>query len=525
MSVNFSFGCSSLNGFVTSCVICCLLAVSLALPANAVDWLGGAGNWSDDLFWSTGFVPDPNADVWVNASGGSTITFDVASAEVTEFRLGNGEDNQDFNMSSGTLTITAANAGGTPSWFGRWSANSTTALSGTAIVDVTNVDQEATPFFIAGDQGPGGAQNNTQDIQVIVEDDAQLIVRDGGAPLDAAGNPTAGNLQVANWREAVATVTVRDNALIDVARDFRSNSGEWNLNQEGGTINVGNDFYIDRFDAIDGQGQPAEGTGLMTGGNMNVTGNFHVVQNGKGTFTVTDQGVLDIDDLLKVNDVWPAAPGPDGDGTLNITENGLVTTNTIQVPTSAQLINDAALLNISGGMLVIEDSAIEASADPNGQTVNNPIPDDVAGWIASGFLTGSLGTVNRTPSVSIPSISTMGDIAWGRASVVDGGALYIWTETIVAIDNADFDGSGLVDGNDFLIWQSGFGTVGTATAADGDANGDMNVDAADLAIWEAQYGTSPIVTNGAVVPEPSTLALLFGLALGANVRRSMLRRR
>ena len=74
-----------------------------------------------------------------------------------------------------------------------------------------------------------------------------------------------------------------------------------------------------------------------------------------------------------------------------------------------------------------------------------------------------------------------------------------------SVQNADFDGSGFVDGVDFLAWQRGHGT-GTMLAQ-GDANGDMMVDDADLAIWEGQYGTSPLVAASSAVPEPSALLL------------------
>jgi hypothetical protein len=360
------------------------------------------------------------------------------------------------------LTITADGLDGDPSWSGRWSVNTTTRISGTGKIEVTNVNQDEEPYYIAGNQGPGGDQDYLQDAQFIVEGNGQFIVGDGGAPLEDA---TAGSVNVAQWREARATVTVKDNGLIDIAGDFRSNSGGWTLNQSGGLINVGNSFYLDRFDAIDGQGAAAEGLANLSGGAMNVGWNFHVVQNGKGEFTVTDQGQLDVDNILKVNDVFAGATSADGDGTLNITENGLVTTRFLEVPNSSQLVNDVALLHISGGLLVIEDSAVETTVAPSadfdengvvdgldflawqlgfGTTYDandlanweaeygtvggtNPIADDVAAWISSGFITGLLGTVNRTPSVAIPSISTMGDIAWGRAAPIDGGALYIWT--------------------------------------------------------------------------------------------------
>ena len=62
-----------------------------------------------------------------------------------------------------------------------------------------------------------------------------------------------------------------------------------------------------------------------------------------------------------------------------------------------------------------------------------------------------------------------------------------------AVETADFDEDGDIDGFDFLAWQRGSGTMGGATLAQGDGNADGNVDGVDLAIWETQYGTTPLV--------------------------------
>lgn len=75
-------------------------------------------------------------------------------------------------------------------------------------------------------------------------------------------------------------------------------------------------------------------------------------------------------------------------------------------------------------------------------------------------------------------------------------------------DNADFDDNGLVDGNDFLIWQRNLGTAGPA----GDADGNGQVNAADLGIWKSQFGAAPPAAAAlAAVPEPAA-ALLLGMA-------------
>ncbi len=53
---------------------------------------------------------------------------------------------------------------------------------------------------------------------------------------------------------------------------------------------------------------------------------------------------------------------------------------------------------------------------------------------------------------------------------------------------ADFTKDGVVDGDDFLVWQNNFGTTSGATANDGDANGDGAVDGQDFLIWQASFG-------------------------------------
>ncbi len=80
---------------------------------------------------------------------------------------------------------------------------------------------------------------------------------------------------------------------------------------------------------------------------------------------------------------------------------------------------------------------------------------------------------------------------------------------------ADFDEDGDVDGNDFLIWQNGFGVTGGATHSDGDADGDGDVDGNDFLAWQTEFGMA-VGGGGATtarVPEPATAVLLL-LAVG-----------
>ncbi len=62
----------------------------------------------------------------------------------------------------------------------------------------------------------------------------------------------------------------------------------------------------------------------------------------------------------------------------------------------------------------------------------------------------------------------------------------------------DFNSDGKVDGFDFLAWQRGFGSVGSAVAAtDGDSDNDKDVDSFDLNAWEAGFGTTQAVATTA----------------------------
>ncbi len=82
--------------------------------------------------------------------------------------------------------------------------------------------------------------------------------------------------------------------------------------------------------------------------------------------------------------------------------------------------------------------------------------------------------------------------------------------TAAAVEDADFDADGDVDGRDFLTWQGSYPIDdGTALLADGDANADGNVNNADLAIWQSQLGNSSSVAAISAVPEPSGILLLL----------------
>lgn len=78
-----------------------------------------------------------------------------------------------------------------------------------------------------------------------------------------------------------------------------------------------------------------------------------------------------------------------------------------------------------------------------------------------------------------------------------------------SINNTDFDADLDFDGNDFLIWQRGYGAGGLHSS--GDADSSTDVDGNDLILWESQFG-SPVAGSSAglaAVPESRCLVLSF----------------
>jgi hypothetical protein len=87
-----------------------------------------------------------------------------------------------------------------------------------------------------------------------------------------------------------------------------------------------------------------------------------------------------------------------------------------------------------------------------------------------------------------------------------------------AVDDADFDGDGDVDGADFLTWQRGLGTAGGQ--AQGNANGDSIINGADLDIWRDQFGSGASTVATSAIPEPTTGVLAAAALLVVLSRRS-----
>jgi T5SS/PEP-CTERM-associated repeat protein len=76
------------------------------------------------------------------------------------------------------------------------------------------------------------------------------------------------------------------------------------------------------------------------------------------------------------------------------------------------------------------------------------------------------------------------------------------------VTTGDYNGNGIVDAADYVVWRNLLGQSSAGLAADGDGSG--NVDAADYGIWRSHFGSVVGTASGAVaaVPEPAVWALL-----------------
>ncbi|MBN1853025.1 MAG: PEP-CTERM sorting domain-containing protein [Pirellulales bacterium] len=158
----------------------------------------------------------------------------------------------------------------------------------------------------------------------------------------------------------------------------------------------------------------------------------------------------------------------------------------------------------------------------------------LAGWEEVAPTANALSELNLTASMTLDPGARLGlgfavtagtsldDISFDFNLVDEGTVTPGWVVPLPSTHapDADFDGDGDVDGADFLIWQRGFGLTNQIDNSNGDADGSGIVDGVDLNEWKNQFGTGG--AGGALVcqvPEPGSLMLLAGLAMGLGLYR------
>ncbi|MCA9258685.1 MAG: DUF4623 domain-containing protein [Planctomycetales bacterium] len=143
-----------------------------------------------------------------------------------------------------------------------------------------------------------------------------------------------------------------------------------------------------------------------------------------------------------------------------------------------------------------------------------------------------IGEVSALPAgfIQDPNVNGTGQVKFGpingRTAVIyalstnNGIQAFELTLDPAAVDTADFNSDGVVDGSDFLTWQTGFGLAeGAASRQTGDANSDGSINADDFVVWSSQFGEPAVAT--VAVPEPvSITTLAIASAMLVSLRRS-----
>ena len=138
--------------------------------------------------------------------------------------------------------------------------------------------------------------------------------------------------------------------------------------------------------------------------------------------------------------------------------------------------------------------------------------------LEAGFTpSGSYTVVSSATSLNAAGLSLSAEDEAMFDLQVQGNDLLL---VVMSVENADFDSDSDVDLADLMAWQRGFGITSGAGLSDGDANGDGAVDGDDLAVWRNQLGTvAALGAAGTVVPEPTSLFLLFAASVGVLMNR------
>ncbi len=206
-------------------------------------------------------------------------------------------------------------------------------------------------------------------------------------------------------------------------------------------------------------------------------------------------------------------------------EGGVLT----QIPSNPSVTNEPGISNLRGTMALARIGG-QINSGTNNWFVNtrdNAFLDNVdQGFTVFGrVVNGGMQVIDAIANLPTATVRNALNQSLGSAVPLQGDftnglsrdnfVLFTSVEEL-AIPDGDYNFDGDADGADFLRWQS---TLGSTTLVEADGNGSGTVDAADLAIWEASFSPTPALAAIAIVPEPTTLALLASAALFCIRRR------
>lgn len=168
------------------------------------------------------------------------------------------------------------------------------------------------------------------------------------------------------------------------------------------------------------------------------------------------------------------------------------------------LASDRAVNDSFGFQVDISGDAAVVTAPYDGGIIGSAyrLARSTEGWIELDKLVASdpAGNLFGFADVAIEGNVALVGVEYHDGEGAKRGAAYVYGEPSGATTPGDFDGDGICDGRDFLMWQ-------------------INPSVGSLAEWEAGYGAvGPLSESRAAVPEPAAWAILMLGAMGISPR-------
>ena len=206
----------------------------------------------------------------------------------------------------------------------------------------------------------------------------------------------------------------------------------------------------------------------------------------------------------------------DNSGFQDITWKAVLSTSTVD---ARDRINVQGPVYNTHGDLIATDAA-----DLWDGSIANPIKYDESGVDAFGSVAVWTGTSrigkatadnagdwqDPTKTATVGSLDSVND-SWIQSGSVFGTSaarLFGISSLLTVPLSGDYNGDGVVDAADYIVWRDTLGQTGAGLAADGNADGI--IDGLDYDVWAGHFGQSLPDSAGAsaTIPEPSTAALL-----------------
>lgn len=307
------------------------------------------------------------------------------------------------------------------------------------------------------------------------DNDGSLDLPVGAVIVDSVGNKDNGALDQTYGPAANVVLSaahpnlfVADGISRLRGNTLRNNASAWFRGDLTTTFSTADDQLV--YDAVNAFGLPVAGA-AMTPGEIN-------------TGTAVDSP------LVSLTGITPNAPV----GTVTLTFNGPVSQFLDQGGFIGVSISDA-----SGGAIPgVDSKPAVAGLETNALTLS---------FTGSAVIGGKLPAGNYQLNFTGNSLIGNGRAVDAANTATATGSNFEFEFTVTASPGmvGDYDGSGQVDGHDFLSWQRQLGSPAVPSGSGADGNKSGTVDGPDLGVWAANFG-APGAIEAAVPAAPVVAA-------------------